>query len=43
MGVGMVLVVDSNDVSTVKDVLKELIDVFEIGIISSNIKGVSFK
>ena len=43
MGVGMVLIVDSNDVSTVKDVLKELTDVFEIGIISSNIKGVNFK
>ncbi len=43
MGIGMVFVVDPKDVSAVKDMLKELTDVYEIGIIASNIKGVNFK
>ena len=31
MGIGMVFVVDSNDVKSIKDVLKDLTETYEIG------------
>ncbi len=43
MGIGMVFVVDSNDVGTIRGVLIILTDVYEIGIIASGDKGVTFK
>ena len=35
MGIGMVLIVDENSVSTMKDVLKDLTDIYEIGFVVS--------
>lgn len=43
MGIGMTLVVDPKDVKTVKGALKDLTDVYEIGIIVNDTKGVNFK
>ncbi|MDP6755989.1 MAG: AIR synthase-related protein, partial [Candidatus Marinimicrobia bacterium] len=35
MGIGMVFIVDANDVNSVKDVLSELTPVYEIGTVVS--------
>jgi phosphoribosylformylglycinamidine cyclo-ligase len=35
MGIGLVLIVDANSVSAVKDVLKDLTDIYEIGVVVS--------
>ncbi len=43
MGIGMVFIVDANDVVTVKDALKDLTDVFEIGFVVNGEKHVSIK
>ena len=43
MGIGMVFIVDENDVVTVKDALKDLTDVFEIGFVVNGEKHVSIK
>ena len=40
MGIGIVFVVDFNDVSSIKDVLKDLTDIYEIGTVVSG-KGVN--
>ena len=42
MGIGMVLIVNLKDVNGVKDLLKGLTDVYEIGIVSSSVIGVNF-
>ena len=43
MGVGMVFIVDSNDVDSVKGALKELAEVYEIGSVVSGKKHVTLK
>jgi len=40
MGIGIVFIVDFNDVSSIKDVLKDLTDIYEIGTVVSG-KGVN--
>jgi len=41
MGIGMVFIVDSSKVERVKDALKELTEVYEIGVVESGDKNVS--
>jgi phosphoribosylformylglycinamidine cyclo-ligase len=41
MGIGMVFIVDEEKVSIVKDVLKDLIEVFEIGSVFRGNKNVT--
>jgi phosphoribosylformylglycinamidine cyclo-ligase len=43
MGIGMVFIVDSTDVNSVKDALKDLTEVYEIGTIVSGDKSVIIK
>ena len=43
MGIGMVFIVDDKKVSIVKDVLKDLIEVYEIGSIIHGNKNVKIK
>ena len=43
MGIGMVFIVDPADVNLVRDSLMDLTDVYQIGIVSSNINSVNFK
>ena len=43
MGIGMVFIVDEKKVSIVKDVLKDLIEVYEIGFINHGNKNVKIK
>ena len=42
MGIGMVFIVDSTDVNSVKDALKDLTEVYEIGSVVSGEKNVTF-
>ena len=42
MGIGMVLIVNPKDVNGVKDLLKCLTDVYEIGTVSGSVMGVNF-
>jgi len=42
MGIGMVLIVNPKDVNSVKDLLKSLTDVYEIGTVSGSVMGVNF-
>ena len=41
MGIGMIFVVDPNDVSIIKNALKELTDVFELGSVVTGERHVS--
>ena len=43
MGIGMVFIVDPADVNLVRDNLMDLTDIYQIGIVSSNINSVNFK
>ena len=43
MGVGMVLIVDTRDVRVIKNILKDLTEVFQIGTVLTDHKGVSFR
>jgi len=42
MGIGMIFIVDSTDVNSVKDALKDLTKVYEIGSVVSGEKNVTF-
>lgn len=43
MGIGMVFIVDQSNVNTVKDVLKDLTEVYEIGFVVNGEKNVTIK